>query len=309
MKYVITGSLGHIGKPLTEKLRAAGHEVTVISSNPERAKEIEALGAKAAIGLLDDYAFLTTAFTGSDAVFTMVPPKLDAPDWKEYIHQVGIIYKDAILEAGVKKVVNLSSIGANLPEGCGPVSGLCSVENELNKLQQTDVLHLRPGYFYYNFLGNIGMIKQAGIIGSNFGGVTMVLSHPEDIAAVAAEAMLSLGSAGGGAPTAAGDPTGAFTGKTVRYIASDERTTDEIARVLGAAIGKPDLQWVAFSDEDTLDGLLKAGFSEDVAANYVEMGTSLGNGSMTADYNKNKPAFGPTKLEDFAKEFGAAYNA
>ena len=291
MKYVLTGSLGHIGKPLTQKLRAAGHEVTVISSSPERAKEIEALGAKAAIGLVDDYAFLTATFTGSDAVFTMVPPKMDAPDMKEYIHQVGIIYKDAILEAGVKKVVNLSSVGANLPEGCGPVSGLYFVENELNKLQQTDVLHLRPGYFYYNLLGNIGMIKQAGIMGSNFGGVTLVLAHPGDIAEVAGEAMLALG----------------FTGKTVRYIASDERSTDDVARVLGAAIGKPDLAWVTFSDEDALNGLLQAGFSEDVAANYVEMGTSLGNGTMTGDYFKNRPALGGRKLEDFGREFGEAY--
>ena len=38
MKIVVTGSLGHISKPLTETLVKNGHEVTVISSNPERKK-------------------------------------------------------------------------------------------------------------------------------------------------------------------------------------------------------------------------------------------------------------------------------
>jgi uncharacterized protein YbjT (DUF2867 family) len=291
MKYTIIGSLGHVGKLLTEKLKAAGHDVTVISSNPENAPRIEALGAKAAIGSIDDYAFLVQTFTGHDGVFTMVPPKLDAPDWKEYIHQVGIIYKDAILEAGIKKVVNLSSVGAHLPEGCGPVSGLYSVENELNKLQQTDVLHLRPGFFYDNFLGNIGMIKQAGVIGGNYGDIIMVLSDPSDIAAAAAEELDKL----------------AFTGKSVRYIASDERTTDDVAGVLGKAIGKPDLRWVAFSDEDALNGMLTGGFSGDVAANYVEMGKSLANGTMLEDYFKNKPGLAGMKLEGFAGEFKEVY--
>jgi uncharacterized protein YbjT (DUF2867 family) len=52
MKITITGSLGNISKPLTQELVEKGHSVTVISSNPEKQKEIEALGAAAAIGSL-----------------------------------------------------------------------------------------------------------------------------------------------------------------------------------------------------------------------------------------------------------------
>lgn len=50
MKIIVTGSLGHISKPLAEKLLQQGHGVTVVSSNPERQQEIEALGARATIG-------------------------------------------------------------------------------------------------------------------------------------------------------------------------------------------------------------------------------------------------------------------
>ena len=59
MKYVITGGAGHISKPLTEKLLAAGHAVTVIGRNAENLKELVAKGAKAAIGSVEDVQFLT----------------------------------------------------------------------------------------------------------------------------------------------------------------------------------------------------------------------------------------------------------
>ncbi len=74
MKIVVTGSSGHISKPLTEELVQKGYSVTVISSNAERQKEIEALDAGAAIGTIVDVNFLTTTFTGADAAYCMIPP-------------------------------------------------------------------------------------------------------------------------------------------------------------------------------------------------------------------------------------------
>lgn len=74
MKIVVTGSLGNISKPLTKELVQQGHAVTVISSKAERQKDIEALGAKAAIGTVDDVQFLTNTFTGADAVYSMLTP-------------------------------------------------------------------------------------------------------------------------------------------------------------------------------------------------------------------------------------------
>lgn len=74
MKIVITGSLGHISKPLAEQLLKKGHPVTVISSKPEKKNEIESLGATAAIGSIEDISFLSRTFTAADAVYTMLPP-------------------------------------------------------------------------------------------------------------------------------------------------------------------------------------------------------------------------------------------
>ncbi len=71
MKIVVTGSLGNIGKPLAQRLIKQGHSVTVISSNLERQKEIETLGAKPAIGKMQDVNFLSATFKDADVVYCM----------------------------------------------------------------------------------------------------------------------------------------------------------------------------------------------------------------------------------------------
>lgn len=294
MKYVLGGSLGHINKPLTQKLVAAGHNVTVISSSTEREAEIEALGAQAAIGSVEDASFLAGAFKGADAVFTLIPPVHDAADWKKHIHQVGKNYADAVKASGIKKVVFLSSIGAHMPDGCGPVSGIHFAELEMEALDGVDVKFLRPGYFYTNLLGLIGMIKYGGIFGNNYGaGKPVVMVHPNDIAAVAAEELLSL----------------SFTGKSHRYIVSDERTSEDITALIGAAIGKPELPYVEFTDQQALEGMIQAGLPAEIARNFVEMGSAIRSGEMFADYKKHPVQLSPTKLEDFIKEFAVAYTA
>ena len=134
MKITVTGSLGNISRPLAQNLVKAGHQVTVVSSKKEKTAEIQALGASAAIGSVEDVAFLTGAFSGADAVYTMVPPNFAAENWRGYISGIGANYAKAIKASGVKKIVNLSSIGAHLPEGTGPIKGLFDVEHTLNAL-------------------------------------------------------------------------------------------------------------------------------------------------------------------------------
>lgn len=294
MKYVITGAAGHISLPLATQLLDAGHEVTVIGRSAENLEPLTRLGARPAIGSVDDPAFLQTAFAGADAVYTMVPPNWTATDWKSYIGGVGALFAGAIKANGIKKVVNLSSIGAHLPDGCGPVNGLHRVEQALDTLEGTDVLHLRPGFFYYNFISYIGLVKGMDIIGSNYGGDKMPLVHPRDIAAVAADALLKLD----------------FEGRSVRYVVSDERSGAEVAEVLGAAIGKPALPWVVFDDEQSYQGGVQAGLPEEHSRLYTEMGHALRTGAMAEDfYRQDKGERQPTKLEDFAPEFAAAYQS
>ncbi|MFD0766944.1 NAD(P)H-binding protein [Mucilaginibacter lutimaris] len=294
MKITLTGSLGNISKPLAIKLVQAGHTVTLISSSADKTAEIEKLGAIPAIGSVDDVKFLTRAFTGADAIYTMVPNNFAATNYREFIGGIGKNYAEAIRASGVKKVINLSSIGAHINGGTGPISGIHDLEETYKQLEGVAIKHLRPGFFYTNLLGNIDMIKHLGFIGSNYGEhARLVLVYPGDIAEVAAQELES-----------------EFTGTSVRYIASDERTTDEIAATLGRAIGKPDLKWVNFDDEQALQGLLQAGLPPEIARNYVEMGSAVRKGILFEDYDKHIPTHSKTKLDEFATNiFARAYKA
>lgn len=122
MKVALTGSLGHISKPLATELIAKKHSVTVISSKAGKQKEIENIGAKVAIGTIEDVKFLTQTFKGIDLVYTMVPPvnffDLDL-DIIAYYIQLANNFKQAILKAGVTKVIHLSTIGAHTNKGNG----------------------------------------------------------------------------------------------------------------------------------------------------------------------------------------------
>ena len=189
-------------------------------------------------------------------------------------------------------MVQLSSWGAHLSHGTGGILGSHDVEEILADVPNIALTHLRPTSFYTNYYGFVGMIKAAGMMGANCGGDRKIaLVHPRDIAAAAAEEL-----------TRPASP-----GRTVRYVASDERTQAEVAHALGAAIGQPDLRWVAFTDEQMRESLLQNGLPPRTAADVVDIYASMNSGALGEDYEQHKPVLGQVKLEDFAQEFAAAF--
>lgn len=296
MKFIVTGSLGNISKPLAQELVQKGHRVTVISSKPEKQKDIEAMGAIAAIGTLEDVDFLVSAFTGSDAVYCMVPPNdyFDLSlDLLAYYRRIGNNYTQAIHQSGVKRVVNLSTIGAHLEKGSGILFGAHNVEKILNELSSdVAITHIRPTSFYYNLYGYVDTIKNQGFIAANYGADKIIpWVSPIDIAAVITEELVT-----------------PFVGRKVRYVASEELTGNETASILGTAIGNPDLKWRIITNEEMLSSLESAGMNPQIAAGLVEMYASLYSGLLAEDYYRHKPTvMGKVKLKDFAKEFAAAF--
>ncbi|WP_449400800.1 hypothetical protein [Chryseobacterium wanjuense] len=138
------------------------------------------------------------------------------------------------------------------------------------------------------------MIKNAGIIGGNYPeNVEVPLVHPNDIAKAAAEELVRNSD-----------------GKNVKYIVSDVRPANNFAKVFGAAIGKPELPWVEFKDEESLNGMLQAGLPQEVAELYTEMGRGIRTGVVQKDFIEHgSPVDGKVKLEVFAKEFADKFNS
>lgn len=300
MKIVITGSTGNIGKPLIKALLNNGHSITVISSSSNRAKEIEALGAKHAIGRMQDVDFLSATFKDADCVYLMETIDVvggdmhhDHIDLIEAINDIGWNYKRAIENSGVKQVIHLSRIGAHRGTGNGFLVFHHNVENILKQLpEDVSIKTIRPVGFYTNMFSFISTIKNEGHIISNYGGDE---KEPwvslNDIADVVSEEMDT-----------------PFEGRTIRYIASDEISPNEIAITLGQAIGKPDLKWKVITDEELLDIRVKTGMNKQIAKGFVEMQASQGSGKLYEDYYRNKPGLGKVKIENFANEFAVTLN-
>lgn len=202
--------------------------MTVIGRKAERQNDIEAIGAKAAIGSMGDADFLTKTFRGADIVYCMetldanafFDPNLDVV---AAITQIGRNYKQAINDSGVKYVVYLSSIGAHLSEGSGLLRFHHNVENILRELPgDVCIKFMRPVAFYYSLLSFISTIETQGAIVANYGGDEKEpWVSTLDIADAIAEEMER-----------------PFRGREIRYIASDEISPNEIAGILGEAIDR-----------------------------------------------------------------------
>jgi len=289
----VMGATGHTGKKIAEALLGAGQRVLALGRSEDRLAELRKAGADVLIGDVADAAFLTKALRGADAVYTLLPTDRRAPDYRARQDQEGEAIVKAIRDSGVRYVVALSSLGADLREGTGPIAGLHAQEERLKRLDGTNVLLLRPVSFFENLYEMLGLIKHEGI---NADSVAPDLAVPmvatRDIADVAARALMARD----------------WRGVAVQELLGPQDLTHrEVARILGARIGKPDLAYVQLSDADEAKALVQAGMSESFAHLYVEMTRAFNEGKVTPREGRTPENTTPTRFEDFADELARAY--
>lgn len=290
MKIAMLGSLGNVNRVAVPELLNAGHEVTLLTSSADRVAEIEELGAHAVVGSMTNLDDLVATLTGADVAYLMLTGRATG-SLVAHGEMVGNLFKQAIETTGIKRVVNLSSVGADQ----GPEIGALYVYNIIEGLLASlpiDITFVRPVAFYGNLMGSIQTIKAQHAIINNF-----PASHrnayvwPADIAKTVVDAILH--------PVA---------GQTVRYVVSDLFTGDELVAALQETLDMPDLKWVEISDEQALANMTAKGMPEAVATEFVKLGASQRNESAYTDLTAHMPALGDFKLADFLPIFKAAYN-
>jgi len=291
----IMGATGNIGSKLVDRLLAKDLRVKVIGRSADRLQRFVDRGASAAVGDAADSAFLSQTFSGSNAVFTMIPPNYAAQDFLQYQNEIGREIATAIEKSGVKHVVNLSSHGAHLHEKTGPIKGLREQEQRLNQLESVHILHLRPTFFMENLLMNIEMIKNMGINGSHIlGNLPFAMIATEDIAEVAAHHLCER----------------SFSGKTVRELLGPrDISMEEVTRIIGEKIGKPDLKYVPFSREEYVNGLLQAGLTKDMAELLAELDAGINEQLFASGEPRTQESRTSTDFEQFADFFAQVYKS
>jgi uncharacterized protein YbjT (DUF2867 family) len=284
--HVVTGATGHAGSAVAERLLDSGRKVRVVGREAARLARFTARGAEAAVGSLDDPAFVGRALQGAAAVFAMIPP-LFAPGYRAFQRRVVEAIGAAVDGARPAHVVALSSIGADVASGNGPIAGLYDLERRLESIPGVATLAWRAGYFFENHLAGIPMIKQAGIYGSALrADLKMAQIATRDIGDAAARSMLALD----------------WSSSEVRELQGQrDLTMQEAASALGRAIGKPDLRYIAFSYEDAQHGMVAAGLPSDLAALYVEMSRGFNDGAVRSTQPRTGSTTTATSIEWFAE--------
>lgn len=282
---LVIGATGQIGSKIVTHLLANGQQVRCVARKFPN-KELFR-GAEFAIGDINHVAFLADAMRGCTAAFIMIPPDMKATEVRFYQNKVGEVIAEAIEEVGLKKVVNLSSVGADLELGTGPILGLHDQEERLNEITHADIVHLRPTFFMENFLPSIpAIISMNRVFGTAPGDVPFHMIATRDIAARAAFLLMN--------------PT--FKSHNVEYLLGQrELTFSEAVRVLGNAIQKPDLEYVEVPPEEMRNYYIGAGMSEDWADAMLEMESALANGTINATVSRDKVNTTATSIEDFAR--------
>jgi uncharacterized protein YbjT (DUF2867 family) len=292
--FVVCGATGNVGSKIVETLLAAGAPVRAVARDRVRIGTLAAKGAEPWPGDIGDAAFLEKAFAGARAVFAMEPPRVDADDLRGHQNRIGNALAAAIRRAGVPRAVTLSSIGAHLTEGTGPILGLHDLEEKFNDLRDAGVVHLRPAFFMENHLWSIPIIREYGINGSTLrSDIPIPMVATKDIADTAARLLLE----------------GTFTGHAVRYLLGPRDVTmSEATRVLGEAIGKPELEYVQSPEEEASEAMAGMGMSESVVSAFLEMYRSFNAGIIRPTQERSAENTTKTTLEEFARTvFARAY--
>ena len=288
--HVILGASGNTGSIIANSLLSEGKNVRVVGRDAGRLQPFMRQGAEAFTATVSDAAALTKAFSGARAAYLMLPPAKSREDQERDSDGIA----KAVKESGLRYAVHLSSYGAQVPEGTGPVAGLHSSEQKLNAISGLNVLHLRAAYFMENNLAAIGMIHGIGIFGNALlPDLKVPMAATRDVGDYAAQRLLHLD----------------FSGKETRELLGErDLSMTEATAVIARGIGKPDLRYEQFPYDQVQQALTQMGVPPKGAALYIEMYKAINAGVLIAQEPRSPENTTPTSFEQFVQDvFAPAY--
>lgn len=293
--YVITGATGNTGSVAAERLLERGEKVRVIGRDAGRLERFVQKGAEALVGNVEDAAFLASAFAGARAAYLVVPQAM-VEDLRTYQERISDAYAAAVAKAGLPYAVALSSVGGQHVAGTGPIVGLHKMEEKLKAIANLNVLSLRAAYFMENFFPFIDTIRSMSFLPGPFDGdMAIPMIATKDIGAYAAEQLLRC----------------AFSGAVTRDLLGPRDVKfKEAAKTIGAAIGKPGLNYLHVPAMMLEQGMKKMGLPKDMVAMMAELWEGIKNGLVAPTEQRSAANTTPTTFEEFAtSEFAPRYLA
>jgi len=290
----VFGASGNTGGAAASFLLQQGKKVRVVGRQRARLASLAKAGAEAAVGDIENGIFVQEALSGAEAAYVLIPPNMQASDFRAYQRRVVHTVGDAIEAAGVGHVVLLSSIGAHHSAGTGPIVGVHEFEQRLSAIPGLNALFLRAGFFMQNVLMGLGSIKAAGTYGSPMPAEAAVpMIAASDIGTYAGIRLARLD----------------FSGKSaVHLLGPRDLSQTEVVETLSKAIGKP-VRYAQVSLDEVEKGMRQGGLSPSVVSVFMEMNRAAGQG-LVAPEQGVPVEHASTTFETFAqKVFAPAYRS
>jgi uncharacterized protein YbjT (DUF2867 family) len=287
MKIAVTTPTGHVGKVVADLLLNAGKDsVKLLCRRPEKLRASVEQGAQIAVGSMDDADYLIRATQGCDAMLCVTPPAYGSDNLRGFQNRVGKAMAAAVRANKIARVVNLSSIGAQWSSGVGPINGLHDVENWINDAA-TNVIHLRAGFFFENFLAQLEAIRNGGRISWPLpGSCRYPMIATRDIGRVAADLLRD----------------GTWSGGRVRELhGPTDLSFDGAAEILSEALGRK-IEYVRCEPREMRQMILDNAVSENIANLLLEMYDAIETGRLRATQRRSPETTTPTTLAEFAQD-------
>lgn len=284
--FAVMGATGHIGHSVAEDLLKRGHIVRAIGRNVEKLHQLELKKSHLVITEFDDPQLLTEAFKDTYAIFSFIPPSYQQENYIAYQDRISETIVKAIAASGVRRVVNLSSMGAELPEGTGLITCLHKHEQRLNQLKNlTALIHLRPTYFMENLTQFIPMILDQKVIRSPLeGNLPIPMIATRDIGWKASDLM---------------DSTATFSEHIFEMEGPNNVTLNQVAELLSSYLEMQALHYEKISYADAKKGMLGEGMPSQVADLFVELYQAFNSGLIRPTTELSQEHKGSTSIEQF----------
>jgi uncharacterized protein YbjT (DUF2867 family) len=285
--FVINGATGNTGSVVVKTLLAAGQRVRAVVRSEAKAAELKALGAELFVADFTDPAALTRAVAGAEGVYLLSAPDIAAKDFVRERKALTETQIAALARAKVPHVVLLSSIGAQHPDGTGPILTLHHAEQQLRRAGIPSTF-VRPAYFVENWGEVAHPVKQDGVLPSFFAlDVPVPMVSTPDIGKTAARALLD-------------GPRGV---RVIELAGPTDPSPNDLAAAASKILGRT-IKAVLAPLEAVVPTFTSFGISQNVAELYREMYAGIASGHVAAEPGNEKVRGATSEEETLRLSFG-----
>src|SRR5699024_8583952 len=248
--HIVMGASGRVGSAVVEHLLGKNHTVKAVIRDPKKADSLENKGASIAIADAFNAEALQQAFEDGNTAFVLTPESIHTDDMIGDAQKILANYREVLENSTIKKVVGLSSVGAQFASGTGNLQASYLLEHTFAGLPIQQIF-VRPTYYYSNWLSALPTVRQHHLLPTFYPEeLSVSMISPREVGTFIAEVMNK-----------------AIEGDPIYELEGPYYSSNDIAELLGEQINTS-VQAEQIPKDDWREMLRQIGFSTNAATNF-----------------------------------------